>query len=113
MVDFTWGFWAYNESAGRLYHLPFFARRGPKRGAPSQIDHTPTALDPVRPLESPVKRPYGSGGISWEASDSASRSKSTEEYSRSFVSRWKPSIMRTVPDLDRITMDCVVHPPVR
>ena len=52
-----------------------------------------------------------SGGSA--ASCSSVRSKSTEEYSRSFVSRWYPSIIRTVPDLDRITIDCVVQPPAR
>ncbi len=43
----------------------------------------------------------------------SSRSKSTVEYWRSLVSRWKPSIIRTVPDFERITIDWVVQPPLR
>ena len=34
---------------------------------------------------------------------------STSEYSRSFVSLCRPSITRTVPDFDRITIDWVLH----
>jgi hypothetical protein len=60
-----------------------------------------------------LRRSYGSGGTMSESSISSWRSKSTVEYSRSFVSRWKPSIIRTVPDFDRITIDWVVHPPER
>lgn len=37
--------------------------------------------------------------------------KSTAEYSLSLDRRWYASIIRTVPDFDRITMDCVVAPP--
>lgn len=37
--------------------------------------------------------------------------KSTAEYSLSLDRRWYASIMRTVPDLLRITMDWVVQPP--
>ena len=37
--------------------------------------------------------------------------KSTAEYSLSLDSRWYASIIRTVPDLERITIDWVVQPP--
>lgn len=36
------------------------------------------------------------------------RSKSIALYARSFDSRWEESILRIVPDLDRITRDSVV-----
>ncbi len=37
--------------------------------------------------------------------------KSMDENSLSFCRRWYASIMRTVPDLLRITIDCVSAPP--
>ncbi len=37
--------------------------------------------------------------------------KSTAEYSLSFDSRWYASIIRTVPDFERMTIDWVVQPP--
>jgi hypothetical protein len=40
------------------------------------------------------------------------RSKSTAADWRGFVHRCTLSIMRTVPDLERITMEFVRHPPV-
>jgi hypothetical protein len=58
-------------------------------------------------------RDYGSGGRTSSACAAPIRSKSTDEYWRSFVSRWKPSIIRSVPDFDRITIDCVWQPPDR
>jgi len=40
-------------------------------------------------------------------------SKSIDEYARSFDSRCQLSICRIVPDLERMTRDCVVAPPER
>jgi hypothetical protein len=53
------------------------------------------------------------GGPAQSVSISGRPSKSTAEYSASFSNRWKESITRIVPLLDRMTIDCVAAPPER
>src|SRR5581483_470005 len=91
-----------------------FASCGESRGEPGEFPSCPPARDPSRaerprraqtfyaaPRDSCSKRPEGN------------QAKLIDEYRISFFQRWVASILRIVPDFDRMTSDCVLAPSPR